>query len=199
MKENALVQLFQTVSGTLNLIDCWVCSLPLDSYDRHLIVLPLNLIEKSIWNSRSWLQLLYLPCKTAVSSSWCLPHLNSIAFTQILWGRLLVAWTNGTVCMDCSHWVLSKSRIIISCSNWTGNPKAYHLAGRPCWDTGWQCLPDWCRPYLDGPNNINSPLFLGELFLPSGQYYLCGSQTLTSLHPKKLDFCTFECLRKYHQ
>lgn len=165
MKENALVQLFQTVSGTLNLIDCWVCSLPLDSYDLHLIVIPLNLIEKSIQNSRSWLQLLYFPCKTVVNSSWYLPHFNSIAFRQILWADYWWPGQMGQFVQTALIYSFQNQGLESIILTELGT---CHLAGRPCWDTGWQCLLDWCRVYLEGPNNVNNPLFLGELSLPSG-------------------------------
>lgn len=90
--------------------------------------------------------------------------------------------------------VLSKTRTRLNYLKWTENPKAYHLAGRPCWDTGWQCLLDCCWSHLEGPNNCKQSSLSRCTISALRIVFLMWKPVITL--PTS---CTFQCLRKHHQ
>lgn len=68
-RENALLQLYQTVANVLNLTNCRVCQPLPDSSGHNLGAISLNCIIKYIRNSREWSQALYFPRKMLVITS----------------------------------------------------------------------------------------------------------------------------------
>lgn len=112
MKKNVLVLLFQTLRGTLNLIDYWVCHPPIRLLRsiHHLIVIPFNFTEKSTGNSKVCPSSCTFHAKHLPLPPHVYPHVFHSLHSDIPWGRLLVAWPTGTMCTDCLRSVLWKTR-----------------------------------------------------------------------------------------
>ena len=187
-----LVQLFQTVAGTLNSIDCWVCQTPLEGCDSYLIVIPLNLTDRSIGNSRAWPPAFLPSCKTSVNTSWCLPHPHTIAFTQRSCGAdywwpaqmgqfRLTAFINPFQKQGLGS-IVGIELGTLRTTTWMGGHVGTQVDSASQTDIG----PTWKDPTI-----VNNPLYLGALCLPWGLYFICGNQGLICLPPKNMDSCTF--------
>lgn len=126
MKKNILVLLFQTVTGTLNLINCWVCHPPIRllSSDHRLIVISFNFTEKSIGNSKGCPSSYTLHAKHLSLLPHAYPHVFRSLHSGTLWGRLLVDWTIGTVWNDCLLSVLCKQGLDSIIQTEFGNSRA---------------------------------------------------------------------------
>ena len=151
MKENALLQLYQTT--------CRVCQPLPDSSGHNLIAISLNCIIKYIRNSREWSQALYFPRKTLVITSRSLPT-NFLSHFCGADRCFPEGGVDKRHRLSCLSWVLSKKkkkiRKWVNYLSWSGNPRTHQSTRRPCWG---HCQPSWLVWVPFGrPSNLKTTL-----------------------------------------
>lgn len=155
MKENALLQLYQTVANVLNLTNCRVCQPLPDSSGHNLIAISLNCIIKYIRNSREWPQALYFPRKTLVITSRYLStnFLSHFCGADRCFPEGGVDKQHRLSCLSLSLFKKKKIRKWVNYLSWSGNPRTQQSSRRPHW---WHLL-DLYGSHLDGPQIWKQP------------------------------------------
>lgn len=157
MKENALLQLYQTTANALNWTNCRVYQPLPDSSGHNLIAISLNCIIKYIRNSREWSQALYFPRKTLVITSRSLStnFLSHFCGADRCFPEGGVDKRHRLSCLE-SFQKKKKIRKWVNYLSWSGNPGTHQSTRRPHWR---HCQPSWLVWVPFGwPSNLKTTL-----------------------------------------